>query len=278
LREASSTQNTESNGARSRFVQNYMPMQFDVRGLSYGAVVVFVAFLSGCSSRALASTTPTRSVAPSPPPRDDGRTAQGSTDSADSHEAALEQLRTAIISPKSDKQNSVLIPLPDAPNWTRVKFLTVPGLVGFRYGKAHHAIVGGFVTHVADNMAEGACTSSFEAWAMPWVEAFEVELTHDAPAAFPWTLPNDKGASQPKKIAILDVDPLIARTATVLSRESYAAAWTTYPAWDKACLVVGVAVPVREDEARARIVRDRFVKDVFPTVRVTAMTEPKERY
>ena len=68
----------------------------------------------------------------------------------------------------------------------------------------------------------------------------------------------------PKKIAIVDVDPLYAKTATVLSRESYAAAWASYPAWDKACLVVGVAVPARDDEARAREVRDRFVKDVLP--------------
>ena len=82
----------------------------------------------------------------------------------------------------------------------------------------------------------------------------------------------------PKKIAIVDVDPLYAKTATVLSRESYAAAWASYPAWDKACLVVGVAVPARDDEARAREVRDRFVKDVFPQVVVTAPVEPKERY
>jgi hypothetical protein len=195
------------------------------------------------------------------------------------------------MGPKTDKQNSVVVPLPDAPNWTRVRFLTVPGLVGFRYGKAHHAIVAGFVTHVDDNTAPSACTKSFEGWAMPWVEAFEVDLHHDAPAAFPWTLPAAPRARvgaalgadglqpiAPKKIAIVDVDPLFAKTATILSRESYAAAWAAYPAWDKACLIVGVAVPARDDEARAREVRDRFVKEVLPAVVVTTTTEPKERY
>lgn len=248
-------------------------------GLAGGAVA--------CSTAALPSAIPSKPVAPAPPPKDDGKPAQGGS-GGDSHSAALEQLRTAPLAPKTDKQNSVAIPLPDGPNWTRVRFLTVPGLVGFRYGKSHHAIVAGFVTHVDDNMAEGACAKSFESWAMPWVEAFEVDLRHDAPAAFSWTIPAApavrpaKGEPPtplaPKKIAIVDVDPLFAKTATVLSRESYAAAWASYPAWDKACLVVGVAVPAREDEARAREVRDRFVKEVLPHVVVTAQVEPKERY
>jgi hypothetical protein len=37
-------------------------------------------------------------------------------------------------------------------------------------------------------------------------------------------------------------------------------------------------VPARDDEARARDVRDRFVKEVLPAVVVTTTTEPKERY
>jgi len=249
-------------------------------GRSVFVAVLALAVGAGCSSASLPSTAPARPVAPAPPPKDDGKTAQGGT-SGDGHSAALEQLLTAPTGPKADKQNSILVLLPDAPNWTRVRFLTVPGLVGFRYGKSHHAIVAGFITHVDDNTVEGACSKSFETWAMPWVEAFEVDLKHDAPAAFPWTLPAAKalpGQGTPKKIAILDVDPLFAKTATVLSRENYAAAWTAYPAWDKACLVVGVAIPARDDEPRARDVRDRFVKEVFPHVRVTAETEPKERY
>ena len=248
-----------------------------------GRTAVLLALLggAGCSSASITPAAPSRPVAPAPPPRDDGKTAQGGA-GGDSHSAALEQLRTAPLAPKTDKQNSILVPLPDGPNWTRVRFLTVPGLVGFRYGKSHHAILAGFITHVDDNTVEGACNKSFETWAMPWVEAFEVDLKHDAPAAFPWGIPAAKRAPgapvEAKKIAIVDVDSLYAKTATVLSRENYAAAWTAYPAWSKACLIVGVAIPARDDEARAREVRDRFVKDVFPQVMVTAETEPKERY
>ena len=105
----------------------------------------------------------------------------------------------AATGPRADKQNSILVPLPDAANWTRVRFLTVPGLVGFRYGKSHHAIVAGFITHVDDNTAEGACNKSFEKWAMPWIEAFEVDLKHDAPSAFrPTKLPQRPRASGAK--------------------------------------------------------------------------------
>jgi hypothetical protein len=246
------------------------------RAFAAAALLLVTGATGACSSTAVQSTTPARPVAPASPPKDDGKTAQGGS-GGDTHSAALEQLRTAALAPKTDKQNSVIVPLPDGQNWTRVKFLTVPGLVGFRYGKAHHAIVAGFVTHVDDNAVEGACNKSFEKWAMPWIEAFEVDLHHDAPAAFSWALPSAEKTA-PKKIAIVDVDPLFAKTATVLSRENYAAAWTAYPAWDKACLIMGVAIPARDDEARAREVRDRFVKEVFPKIIVTGTTEPKERY
>lgn len=257
------------------------------RSLGGALLASLASVISGCSTAALPTAIPTKPVAPAPPPKDDGKPAQGGP-GGDGHSAALEQLRTAPLAPKTDKQNSVVIQLPDGGNWTRVRFLTVPGLVGFRYGKSHHAIVAGFVTHVDDNTVEGACSKSFESWAMPWVEAFEVDLHHDAPAAFSWTIPASpvvrpaNGAPAlspvPKRIAIVEVDPLYAKTATVLSRESYAAAWASYPAWDKACLIVGVAIPARDDEPRAREVRDRFVKEVLPAVVVTAPTEPKERF
>ena len=83
------------------------------------------------------------------------------------HAAALEELEIAPLSGKIDKQGSVRVPLPDAEHWTRVKFWGVPSLVGFRYGKDHHAIVAAVVTHVDDNTAPGACTKSFEAYANP---------------------------------------------------------------------------------------------------------------
>jgi hypothetical protein len=232
------------------------------------------ALVAACSSAS--PSGPLRPVVAASPPKDDGKAAEGGGGGS-SHSAALEQLRVSDIAPRRDKQNSVTVPLPDADHWTRVRFLTVPSLVGFRYGKAHHAIVAAFVTHVDDNEAQGACSASFEHWATPWVEAFEVELDHHAPAAFPWSPPSPPPPS-PRTVAIVEVDSLYAKTATLLSREAYEAAWAAYPAWEKACLVVGVAVPARDDPERAREVRDRFVEEVLPKVTVTTPSEPKERY
>lgn len=248
------------------------PLSLPARACLSGALALGAA---ACSTAAAATPIHTQVPAASPP-RDDGQPAQGGSGGT-VHAAALEQLKLAPTAPRPDKQNSVVVPLPDAEHWTRVKFLTLPSLVGFRYGKAHHAIVAAFVTHVDDNKVDGACSKSFESWAMPFVQAFEVDLKHEAPAAFAWSPPAPKPPA-PRVVSIVDIDAVTAKTATVLDRDSYAAAWAAYPAWDKACLIVGVAIPARDDEARAKAARDRFVADVLPKVTVTSAVEPKERY
>ena len=181
------------------------------------------------------------------------------------HAAALEQLRSASLGWRSDRQNSVRIQLPDAAHWTRVRFWGVKSLVGFRYGKDHHAIVAGFVMHVDDD-DQGACGKAFEAWAQPYVDSFEVQIEHDPPKAVPW---NGK---------IVDLDSVVASQATLGMREQYAVSYATYPAWPGACLVMGVAVPARDELERAKAVRDRFTQEILPTLKVTAKEEPKESY
>ena len=145
-------------------------------------------------------------------------------------------------------------------------------MVGFRYGKDHHAIFGGWIIEVDDNTAEGSCAKAFEALAKPVVETFDVDMQHEAPSAFTWQFRKEPA------VHVVAVDSIFARTATLVARDRYAAAYAAYPVWKQRCLVMGVAVPVREDEPRAREVRDRFVKDVFPKIEVTAATEPPERY
>ncbi len=227
----------------------------------------------GCSS----STQPLRVVMAAPPPKDDGSTANGDKGKGGSeHSAALEQLKIGVSDGRTDKQNSIRVPLPDAEHWMRVRFWGVPSLVGFRYGKDHHAIVAAFITHVEDNSVQGACAKSFEVLATPMLEAFDVELKHDAPVAVMWN--KVPGGAKIAPVPI-DIDPVMARTATMASRESYAAAYGTYPVWGKeACLVVGVAIPSRDDEPRAKDVRDRFAKEVLPNVQVLSKEEPKERF
>ena len=204
-------------------------------------------------------------MAPAPPPRDDGKPAEGG-EGGQQHAAALEELKLAPLEWRDDRLSSLRLQLPDSAHWTRVKFWGLKSLVGFRYGKDHHALLGGFIVHVADEEAPGACGKAFEAWAQPWVDSFEVTITHDPPTAVPW---NGK---------IVDIDSLVAATATLGMREQYAVAYATYPAWKGACLVMGIAIPARDELARAKAVRDRFVAEVLPTLVTTVKEEPKERY
>lgn len=223
----------------------------------------------GCSSTAAAPLH----VAPAPPPTDDGKASEGGK-GGDEHSAALELLRTAPGAYRDDKQGSVRLKLPDAEHWTRVKFWGVPSLVGFRYGKDHHAIAGAFITHVDDNTVRGACEKSFESWAKPWVQLFEVEIEQDPARSFVW-----RNAQTPKDPpSIVGLESVFAKTATLAARDTYAAAYALYPAWKGACLVVGVAIPSRNDEARARAARDHFVSEVFPSLEIMMKDEPKERY
>jgi hypothetical protein len=224
------------------------------------------SLLFGLSACSAASTTPVRltPVAPAPPPKDDGQPSQGGNGGAQ-HAAALEQLRSAGLGWRADRQNSVRIQLPDAEHWTRVRFWGVKSLVGFRYGKEHHAIVAGFIMHVDDD-DQGACGKAFEQWAQPYVDSFEVNVEHDPPKAVPW---NGK---------IVDLDSVVASTATLGMRDQYAVSYATYPAWSGACLVVGVAVPARDELERAKAVRDRFTEEILPKVQVTAKEEPKDTY
>lgn len=224
--------------------------------------VALAAGALGCASGGAQSRAPVVAAAP---PRDDGLPSEGGS-GGNAHSAALEQLKAAPLRPRSDRQGSMSVLLPDAENWTLVKFWGVPSLVGFRYGKDHHAIVAAFVTHVDDNTAPGACTKSFEAWAKPWVDAFEVDVAHEAPRAVPWNG------------AVADIDVVFAKTATIAQRDAYAVTYGVYPVWGNACLVVGAAVPSRDDDARAKQVRDRFAAEVLPRVQVTAPAEPKARY
>jgi hypothetical protein len=235
------------------------------RRKTLGTVVAVAAVggLFGCSSAA-----PPRIavyVAPAPPPKDDGNAAKGG-EGGDRHAAALEQLKTAPLGWRVDKQRSLRIDLPDAAHWTRVKFWGVPSLVGFRYGKDHHAIVAAFITHVDDNAVRGACPASFEKLAQPVLDSFEVELERLPPKAENW------------RSGVVDILSVDAKTATIIDHDSYAAAFAAYPAWPGACLIVGVAVPARDDLERARAVRDRFAESVLPTVDVRAKEEPTERY
>jgi len=207
------------------------------------------------------------------PPRDDGKAAEGGSGGVE-HAAALEQLKTAPIGASVDRQNSVRVPLPDAEHWMRVKFWGIPTLVGFRYGQGHHAVVGGYVTHVPDNTVPGACARSFETWALPLIDAYDIDIQRDLPQAVSWH--RQESDTDPK---VADIESLHAKGATIMENSEYEVGYASYPAWKGACLILGVGVPVRDgDFERAKAVRDRFVKEVLPKVEVLTDEEPQKRF
>lgn len=237
------------------------------------AAAACAALAAGCGgatrdARPSASAAPTADAGAPKPTGGDG-----------AHAAALDAIASGPVELRGDRQHTLLVALPDAKHWTRVRFMGVPSVVGFRYGKDHHAVVGVFVIERVGGDAVGACSRSFERYAEPLVEAFDVEVRHEAPRAFVWKPEALAGTGAPALgPSIVEVDALSARTATMLSREDYVGAWAAYPAWDGTCVVVGAAVPPRGEAARARAVRDRFVAEAFPRLALAAAAPPKERY
>jgi hypothetical protein len=208
---------------------------------------------------------PAAYVVPAPPPKDDGTSAQGTGSGGAAHASALEELKLGPLYGVIDRQRSIRILVPDAPHWTRVKFFGIPTVLGLRYGKEHHAVIGITVQEVPEGAPISACAKAFEDWGEPWLDTFGVDVARDPPKPFTWR------AGQG------EVHTSYARTASVMMRDGFAVAYAVYPAWKGACVVAGIAVPARDDEARARAVRDRFAEDVLPRLMVLSREAPKGR-
>jgi hypothetical protein len=215
-----------------------------------------------CAARV--APTPPPVVTAAPPPKDDGRSSQ-LAEGGRVHSAALEELKVAPLLGVIDKQRSLRIPVPDARHWTRVKFFGIPTVLGLRYGKDHHAVIGVTVQHTDPEAPLSACAAKFEAWGAPFLETFEVDVTRDPVTTIPF---RDDHA---------EVHTSFARTSSLAMKDGFAVAYGAYPAWKGGCLIVGIAVPARDDEPRAIAVRDRFAREVLPKVLVIAKEEPKGR-
>jgi hypothetical protein len=221
----------------------------------------------GCGGHVPPPTVPTVQVAASSPPKDDGKSSAGAEGGL-VHSAALEELKVGPLGAIIDKQRTLRLLVPDARHWTRVKFFGIPTLLGLRYGKDHHAVIGVTVQHYDPDAALPACAKAFEDWGASWLDAFDVDLTREDPTTLPWRS-GEAGEAE--------LHRSYAKAASIAVRDGFAVAYATYPAWKGACVIVGIAVPARDDEARAREVRDRFAQEVLPRVLILAREEPKGR-
>jgi hypothetical protein len=195
------------------------------------------------------------------------------------HGRVLEQLTSARTEVRA--HNGIAIPLPDTSGWDEVDFLLVPSVVSVQYGDASdfHAILGAFVVHVANPSEAGACDRSFVAWAGDWLDAFDVHYERERDWVASWTHPDasreGETAAEVARIPILGAD-ILGEVATLVVRGTFECAYAVYPAWKNACLAVGVAIPNRDAAPQARALRDRFVREILPEVRVNASTPPPE--
>jgi len=217
-----------------------------------------------CSAHTPSGPPAAPAVVAAPPPRDDGKSS-AAAEGGLAHSAALEELKIGPLLPMIDKRRSVRLLVPDARHWTRVKFFGIPSLLGLRYGKDHHAVIGVSIQHIDPEAPLSDCSKAFEAWGAPFLDTFDVDVARDPTTTFAWR--QEKG----------EIHTSFARTASLAVRDGFAVAYGTYPAWKGACLIVGIAVPAREDEVRARAVRDRFAAEVLPKVLVFAKEEPSGR-
>jgi hypothetical protein len=241
----------------------YLPMRPGSSFLSWmsGPLVALPLAVGACSGHVAQPVVP---VTATSPPKDDGKSSSGSEGGL-VHSAALEELKVGPLGGVIDKQRSVRILVPDARHWTRVKFFGIPTLMGLRYGKDHHAVIGVTVQHYDPDAPFSTCAKAFEDWGAPLLDAFDTDVVREEPSVFPW-----RGAEA-------ELHRNYAKTASLAMQDGFAVAYGAYPAWKGACLLVGIAVPARDDEARAREVRDRFAADVLPRVLVLAREEPKGR-
>jgi hypothetical protein len=158
----------------------------------------------------------------------------------------------------------VEIAMPDVHNWRRVRFRGVEHFVGFRYGKAHHALIGGFVVEMRDEskITSERCLRRFETWARPQARYYDVELEPIETRSITW---------QGQPLVVHQVEGSV---QTLISRRQFSAAWTAYPAYPDACLVVGMAAEWRQHPDEARQVRESFVTFGFGETKIRTREKP----
>ena len=163
-----------------------------------------------------------------------------------------------------DKDGQVEIAMPDVHNWKRVRFRGVEHLVGWRYGTAHHAVVGVFVVDMPEGLPFDSqrCLRRFETWARPQARYYDVKLDPQPSRTITW---------QGRELSVHQVE---AEVDTIISRKHYSAAWTAYPVYPDACLVVGVATQWRGHPKQARAVRDKFVEFGFAETKIRTKVKP----
>lgn len=177
-------------------------------------------------------------------------------DADDAQQAALFRQLDEGWGPRADKDEQLLVPLPDSEHWKRVRYWGVEHFLGFRYGKDHHALAIAFVQEVPAGtpVNTDTCMRRFEAWGRPQLKPFDVKFGQ-------FGVQHQRWRGQRLDIYTVDGEVSVGFTTTSVS-----AAWAAYPAYSDGCLILAVGVPWRDHPDLAKQVRDRWVKEGFTQV------------
>ena len=222
--------------------------------------------LVGCgSAAALAACVPTRPPAPgSAAPLAVAASASGSRGPdlrgpKSDHPDALGRLLDAPWGGRSDKRRTIALPLPDAAEWTHVRYFGVTTLAGYRYGAEHHVALAAFSFPPKSKPATlDGCAEKFEAWGRRRTKDFDIVVGDARVVPIVWPIGSAKVGA---KVFVLD-----AERRSLFGNKRYAAAYAIYQAWDDACLGVGFAIAEKDAEVEARALRDKLVADTLPNV------------
>jgi hypothetical protein len=177
-------------------------------------------------------------------------------DAPDRQEAALFRQLDEAWGLRSDKDDQLLVPLPDSEHWKRVRYWGVEHFIGFRYGNDHHLLSVGFVQEVPAGtpVTSDTCMRRFEAWGRPQTRPFDVKFG-------PFAVFHQRWRDQRLEVHAVDGE-----FSAAFSTTSFSAAWAAFPAYKDGCFIYAIAVPWRKQPDLARQVRDRWVREAFTQV------------
>lgn len=169
----------------------------------------------------------------------------------DQHWFALQRMLSERIGRRPDRDDQLLVPLPDAGNWKRVRFWLIDHFTGFRYGDDLNAVNVVLVQDVEPGVKPTAesCMKQAERWARPQMQSFDVRMG---------PIQSRKAEWRGEEIPVRTADALVDYGFGPMQ---FSAAWAAYPAYTNACLIYAFAVPWGEHRELAQQVRERWIED-----------------
>lgn len=177
-------------------------------------------------------------------------------DAHDPHWAALDRLLTSTWAGRRDKDRQLVVPLPDAGNWKRVRYWLFNHFVGFRYGKDFHSLNVVMLRDLppvepgpVDRTVSERCARDAEEWARPMLGGFAVETDN-------WDFQLTQWAGRELFVRTADV-----KVKLGVKNHAFAAAWVGYPAYPDTCMIFGLAVRHGSHAKVAETVRQRWIDE-----------------